>query len=145
VAAAVAVPALFAQSAAATAVRWQAGRYCDRRPAAGLLAPAVVLTGAGMALAACNGRPAAVVAGMAVFGAGFGLAQAASLNAMLQRARPGQYGTVNAAWNAAYDIGWGAGSVGGGALVAAAGHPAAFAVTAAVTLLAVPAARRARR
>jgi predicted MFS family arabinose efflux permease len=140
-----AVPALFAQSAAATAVRWLAGRYCDRRPAAGLLVPAVLLTAAGIAMAALTGSTAAVVAGMVVFGAGFGLAQAASLNAMLQRARPSQYGHVNAAWNAAYDFGWGAGAIGIGVVVTTAGHATAFAVTAALTLLAIPTAVRARR
>ncbi len=140
-----AVPALFAQSAAATAVRWLAGRHCDRHPAAGLLLPAVLLTAAGMATAAFTGSTTAVVVGMVVFGAGFGLAQAASLNAMLQRARHSQYGTVNAAWNAAYDLGWGAGAIGIGVLVSTAGHATAFAVTAALTLLAIPTAVRARR
>jgi len=86
-----------------------------------------------------------VVAGMAVFGAGFGLAQAASLNAMLQRARRSQFGTVNAVWNAAYDLGWGVGAIGIGMLVTTAGYATAFAVTAALTLLAVPTAARARR
>jgi predicted MFS family arabinose efflux permease len=140
-----AVPALFAQSAAATLVRWLAGRHCDRRPAAGLLLPAVLLTAAGMAMAALAASTVAVVAGMVVFGAGFGLAQAASINAMLQRARRSQYGAVNAAWNAAYDLGWGAGAIGIGVLVTTAGHATAFAVTAALTLLAIPTAVRARR
>ncbi|NUT33593.1 MAG: MFS transporter, partial [Hamadaea sp.] len=141
----VAVPALFAQSAAATVIRWLAGRASDRRPVAGLLTPAVLLTAAGMALAAFTGTPLAVVTGMAIFGAGFGLAQAASLTTMLQRTRRSRYGQVNAVWNAAYDLGWGAGALGVGVVVATAGHPAAFAVTSAVVLLAVPTALRARR
>lgn len=140
-----AVPALFAQSAAATLVRWLAGRAGDRRPAAGLLVPAVLLTAAGMALAAFTGSTVAVIAGMAVFGAGFGLAQAASLTTMLQRTERSQYGAVSAAWNAAYDLGWGAGALGIGFVVAAAGYPAAFAATAALVLLAIPTALRARR
>lgn len=133
---------LFAQSAVATLVRWLGGRHCDRHGPARLLVPAVGLTAAGMALAALTGDGRAVVAGMVVFGAGFGLAQAATLTAMLQRVSHSQYGAVSAAWNAAYDLGWGAGAIGIGVVVATAGHPVAFAVTALVVLAALPLSRR---
>jgi MFS family permease len=138
----VAAIGLFIQSAVATLARWLAGRHCDRHGAAGLLVPAVGLTAAGMAMAAFTSDGRAVVTGMVVFGAGFGLAQAATLTAMLQRARRSQYGAVSAAWNAAYDLGWGAGAIGIGAVVATTGHPAAFAVTALVVLTALPLSRR---
>lgn len=138
----VAVPALFVQSAAATLTRWLAGRHSDRHGAAGLLVPAVVVTALGMSAAAA-GSSLAVLAGMAVFGAGFGLAQSATLNTMLQGVPSSQYGAVSAAWNAAYDLGWGAGAVGIGELVSGFGYPAAFAATAALVLAALPLARNA--
>jgi predicted MFS family arabinose efflux permease len=144
VASGIAVPALFVQAAAATLTRWLAGRYSDRHGAAGLLVPAVVVSALGMGLAAVTGSGVAVVAGMAVFGAGFGLAQSASLNLMLQRVHRSQYGAVSAAWNAAYDVGWGAGALGIGLVVTGAGYPAAFAATAVLVLAALPLAHRAR-
>ena len=145
VAGGVAVSALFVQSATATAARWLAGRHSDRHGAAGLLMPAVVVSAVGMGLTALTGSGVAVVAGMAVFGAGFGVAQSASLNTMLERVHRSQYGAVSAAWNAAYDLGWGAGAMGIGLVVAGAGYPAAFAATAMLVLAALPLARRARK
>jgi MFS family permease len=138
----IAVPALFAQSAAATLTRWLTGRYADRRGPAGLLAPAVIACAIGIGLAAATGSGAAVLAGMTVFGAGFGVAQSASMNLMLQRAHRSQYGIVNAAWNAAYDVGWGAGAIGIGFVVTGAGYSVAFAATAVLVLAAVPVAVR---
>lgn len=138
----VAVPGLFAQAAVATLVRWLAGRYCDKHDAAGLLLPAILLCAGGMGLASLTHQGFAVLAGMAVFGAGYGLVQSASLNAMLQRASRSQYGAVNAAWNAAYDLGWGVGAITIGLVVTSVGFPIAFLVTALVALAAAPAAFR---
>jgi predicted MFS family arabinose efflux permease len=143
VSAGVAVPALFLYSAAATVARWLAGRHADRHGAVGLLVPSVVVAALGTGAVALTGSATAVLAGMTVLGAGFGLAQAASLNLMLQRASREEYGPVSAAWNAAYDVGWGAGAIGIGVVVAALGHQAAFAVTALVVLAVLPLARRA--
>ncbi|HEY7487058.1 MAG TPA: MFS transporter [Streptosporangiaceae bacterium] len=140
----VAVPALFVQSASATLTRWLAGRHSDRHGAAGLLVPAVVVSALGMGAAAFTGNSVAVVAGMAVFGAGFGVAQSASMNTMLQRVSRSQYGAVSAAWNGAYDLGWGAGAIGIGMVVAGAGCSAAFAAAALLVLAALPLARRNR-
>jgi MFS family permease len=139
-----AAPALFAQSLAATVARWLAGGWADRHGGAHLLAPAVVLCALGMAAAALTGSGPAVVAGMAAFGAGFGLAQAASLTVMLQRVDPDRYAAVSAAWNAAYDLGWGVGAVGIGVVASTLGYPAAFLAGAVVALAALPlaAARR---
>jgi hypothetical protein len=50
------------------------------------------------------------------------------VNTMLARVAASQYGAVSAAWNAAYDLGWGAGAIGIGMVAATAGYPAAFAV-----------------
>ena len=133
----VVVAALAAQALATTVTRWVAGRYADRRGGAHLLAPAVVLTAAGLAVAACTGSAVAVVGGMVALGIGFGVAQSASMTTMLARVEPAAYGTVNAVWNLAYDLGWGAGSIAVGALVGAVGYGPAFVVTAiAVALVA---------
>lgn len=146
VAAGLAAPALLAQAAAATLTRWLAGRHADRhsdRPGgARLLGPAVVLAAAGMATAAVTGSGIAVLGGMALFGTGFGLAQAASLTTMLQRVPPDRYGAVSAAWNAAYDLGWGVGAIGVGLVVASLGAPAGFVTAAVLTLAALPLADR---
>jgi predicted MFS family arabinose efflux permease len=142
VTAVVAVPALFVQNIAATAARWLAGRRIDRHGSNGMLAPAVLICAVGMGSAAFTSTPLAVLAGMAAFGAGFGLAQAATLNTMLARVPASQYGAVSAAWNAAYDLGWGAGAIGIGMVAATAGYPAAFAVAAVLVLAALPLDRR---
>jgi predicted MFS family arabinose efflux permease len=86
-----------------------------------------------------------VLTGMALFGAGFGLAQAASLTTMLQRVPPDRYGAVSAAWNAAYDLGWGVGALGVGLVVASLGVPAGFATAAVLALAALPLTRPARQ
>jgi MFS family permease len=138
VASSVAAPALLVQAVAATLTRWLAGRYADRRGGAGLLAPAVVMAAAGMATAAATGSGPAVLVGMALFGAGFGGAQAASLTTMLQRVPAERYGAVSAAWNAAYDLGWGVGALGVGLVVASLGVPAGFATAAVLALTALP-------
>jgi MFS family permease len=144
VAGGVAAPALLVQAAAATLTRWLAGRYADRHGGARLLGPAVVLAAAGMATAAATGSAIAVLAGMALFGTGFGLAQAASLTTMLQRVTPDRYGAVSAAWNAAYDLGWGVGAIGVGLVVASLGAPAGFITAAILALTALPLTRNAR-
>jgi predicted MFS family arabinose efflux permease len=133
--------ALFVQALTATLARYLGGRHSDRRGPQGLLVPGVALAAAGMGFAALTGNPVAVLAGMAVFGTGFGLVQTASLNLMLAAATPAQYGAVSAAWNVAYDLGWGMGSAAVGLVVASAGFPVAFAVTAAAVAAMLPLAR----
>ena len=137
----VVVAALAAQSLATTVTRWLAGRYADRRGGAHLLAPAVLLTAAGLGaigvgVAVLAGSAAAVLGGMVALGIGFGVAQSASLTTMLARVEPAAYGTVNAVWNLAYDLGWGAGSLAVGVLVGSVGYGPAFVVTAVVVALA---------
>ncbi len=74
---------------------------------------------------------------MVALGIGFGVAQSASMTTMLARVEPAAYGTVNAVWNLAYDLGWGVGSLVVGVLVGAVGYGPAFVVTAiAVALVA---------
>ena len=78
---------------------------------------------------------------MVALGIGFGVAQSASMTTMLARVEPAAYGTVNAVWNTAFDLGWGVGSIAVGVLVGAVGYGPAFVVTAiAVALVADEAA-----
>jgi predicted MFS family arabinose efflux permease len=128
-----AVLALLVQAVAATLCRWWAGRYGDRRGAARLLAPAVLVTAAGILALVLAGSPAAVVTGMVLFGAGFGAAQSASLAVMFDRVRATGYGAVSAVWNMAYDAGYGLGSIGFGVLAVHTGYSGAFALTALAT------------
>ncbi|MEU5995033.1 MFS transporter [Spirillospora sp. NPDC047418] len=138
----VAAAALFVQPAATTAARWWAGRAGDRHGAARLLAPALAVAGTGIALLVLVPHPAAVFGSMVLFGAGFGVTQNASLAMMYERAPASAYGTVSALWNIGYDGGMGVGGAAFGVAAAQAGFPAAFGLTAAVILLALPLARR---
>ncbi len=142
---ATATAVLFVQPAAATAVRWAAGRIGDRRGHARLLGPGVVLSAAGMALLAAVHFPAVVVGGAACFGTGFGILQNATLALMYARAPRGAYDAVSAIWNAAWDAGMGAGAAVIGLLAAHTGYPAAFLLTAALVVPALALALRGRR
>jgi predicted MFS family arabinose efflux permease len=134
--------ALFVQAAVVTAGRWWAGGYGDRHGPARLLVPGVVATAAGIGALVLVDRPAVVLAAMALFGSGFGVIQNASMATMLNRVAPSAYGTVSAIWNLAYDLGMGVGAFGFGLVAARTGYPPAFAVTAAIVLVAlVPVAR----
>ncbi|QNA70752.1 MFS transporter [Streptomyces sp. So13.3] len=128
---------LFIQPAAATVARWFTGRIGDRRGAAGLVLPGLLLSAVGLLVTALTGSPVAVLAGVTLFGIGFGIAQNATLTLMYARVPESGYGTVSALWNFAYDAGMGVGAVGYGAIAAHTGYPAAFALTAAVMLLAL--------
>jgi predicted MFS family arabinose efflux permease len=136
--------ALLAQATTATLTRWQAGRYGDRHGPAGLLAPGLLVSAAGMLALVLTASPAAVVAGMVLFGAGFGIAQNASLALMFTRVPPSGYGTASALWNLAYDGGLGLGAAGFGVLAAHTGYPAAFGFTAALMTAALAPAWRDR-
>ncbi|MGP4113429.1 MFS transporter [Streptomyces sp. 4N509B] len=129
--------ALFVQPAAATASRWFAGRRADRRGAAGLVLPGLVVSAAGILLLALTGVPVAVVAGAAVFGIGFGITQSATITLMYSRVPASGYGTVSALWNVAYDGGMGVGAVGFGAVAGLTGYPWAFVLTTLLTLTAL--------
>jgi predicted MFS family arabinose efflux permease len=52
---------------------------------------------------------------------------------------------VSAAWNAAYDLGWGVGAIGVGLVVAGLGAPVGFVTAALLALAALPLATRGRR
>jgi predicted MFS family arabinose efflux permease len=138
----VAALALLVQPATAIGGRWLAGRYGDRRGAAVLLAPGVLVAAAGMAMLSLTAVPALVIAGAAVFGAGFGVTQNASLTIMFDRVPESGHSAVSALWNLAYDGGMGLGAAGFGILAARTGYPVAFALTAAVLPAILAAAAR---
>jgi predicted MFS family arabinose efflux permease len=126
--------ALLIQSVVATALRWWAGRYGDRRGPARLLAPSLLVSAAGIGLLALVPHPVAALAGAAVFGAGFGVAQNASMATMFARGSRSGYDAISAMWNIAYDAGLGLGAVGFGLLSVHTGYPWAFVTTALIIL-----------
>ena len=140
----VAAAGLLAQALTATVSRWWAGRRGDRAGHGRLLVPALVIASLGMITMIWLASPVAVVAGMCLFGIGFGIAQNATFALMIERMPPSGLGTASALWNLAYDAGYGAGPILFGVLVGHTGYPAAFALTAALMLAALPAARRER-
>lgn len=142
VASTIVVVGLLLQALTATITRWWAGRVGDRRGHARLLVPALVVAAAGMISLIGLSSPAAVIAGMCLFGAGFGVCQNATFMLMIDRMPPGGAGTASALWNLAYDAGYGAGPAAFGLFVGHTGFPAAFALTGALMLAALPAARR---
>jgi MFS family permease len=140
----IATAALFAQPAASTLARWVVGRAGDRRGHAGLLAPGVVLTAAGLVALAATASPVLVIGGAAVFGTGFGLLQNASLTLMYARVPADGHTAVSAIWNASYDAGMGVGAIGMGLAAGAIGYPGVFLLTGLLTLTALLPAGRER-
>ncbi|MFI5711749.1 MFS transporter [Kribbella sp. NPDC051620] len=128
--------ALLVQAIAAPGARWLSGRLGDRIGPARLLPPAIALAALGAGSLVFIGNPAAVITGAALFGIGFGAAQNLTLAIMYDRSPKTRYGQVSALWNLAYDGGWGAGAIVFGFVVAGAGYPLAFALTAALVAVA---------
>jgi len=140
----VAAAGLLVQALTATISRWWAGRRGDRTGHARLLVPGLAIASLGMITMLWLASPAAVIAGMCLFGIGFGIGQNATFALMIERMPASGAGTASALWNLAYDAGYGAGPALFGLLVSHTGYPAAFALTAALMLAALPAARRER-
>ena len=140
----VAAIGLLAQALTATIGRWWEGYYGDRHGHARLLVPGLVAASVGMGAMIWLASPAAVIAGMLLFGTGFGICQNATFAMMIDRMPPAGAGPASALWNLAYDAGYGAGPAVFGLLVIHTGYPVAFALTAALMLAALPAARRER-
>ncbi len=132
---------LLAQAVTAALGRWWAGRSGDRKGHARLLAPALVISSLAMAALLWPASPIAVIAGMSAFGAGFGIVQNATFALLIEGAPAGDAGAASALWNLAYDVGYGAGPAAFGLVVSHTGYPAAFVMTGALTLAALPAAR----
>jgi MFS family permease len=134
--------ALLVQAIAATLSRWLAGRHGDRYGHARLLIPALILAAIGMTVLLWLAAPVAIFAGMALFGVGFGVLENATFALLIEQQPEAR---ASALWNFAYDAGYGLGPAAFGLLSARAGYPAAFALTGALMLAVLPAARRERR
>ena len=88
------------------------------------------------------GSPAVIFAGMVLFGAGFGVIENATFALLIEQLPEAK---ASALWNFAYDAGYGAGPAVFGLICVRTGYPAAFALTGALILAAVPAALRERK
>jgi MFS family permease len=131
--------ALLVQAITATLSRWQAGKRGDRYGHARLLVPALAVAALGMAAMIALGSPAAIFAGMVLFGAGFGVIENATFALLIEQLPEAK---ASAWWNLAYDAGYGAGPAVFGLICVRTGYPAAFALTGALILAAVPLAWR---
>jgi MFS family permease len=134
--------ALLVQAITATLSRWQAGKHGDRHGHARLLIPALAVAALGMAAMLVLGSPAVIFAAMVLFGAGFGVLENATFALLIEQLPEAR---ASALWNLAYDAGYGAGPAVFGLICARTGYPAAFALTGALILAAVPAALRERK
>jgi MFS family permease len=133
--------ALLVQAITATLSRWQAGKHGDRYGHARLLVPALAVAALGMATMMVLGSPVMIFAGMVLFGAGFGVIENATFALLIEQLPEAK---ASARWNFAYDAGYGAGPAVFGLICVRTGYPAAFALTGALILAAVPAALRER-
>jgi MFS family permease len=134
--------ALLVQAVTATLSRWRAGRHGDRYGHARLLIPALAVAALGMAAMTVLGSPVAIFTGMVLFGAGFGVIENATFALLIGQLPEAK---ASALWNFAYDAGYGAGPAVFGLICVRAGYPAAFALTGALILAAVPVAMRERK
>jgi MFS family permease len=134
--------ALLVQAITATLSRWQAGKRGDRYGHARLLVPALAVAALGMAAMTVLGSPVMIFAGMVLFGAGFGATENATFALLIEQLPEAK---ASALWNFGYDAGYGAGPAVFGLICARTGYPAAFGLTGALILAAVPAALRERK
>ena len=134
--------ALLVQAITATLSRWQAGKHGDRYGHTRLLIPALAVAALGMAAMLVLSSPVVIFAGMVLFGAGFGVIENATFALLIERLPEAK---ASALWNLAYDAGYGAGPAVFGLICVRTGYPAAFALTGALILAAVPVAWRERK
>jgi MFS family permease len=133
--------ALLVQAIVATLTRWQAGKHGDRYGHTRLLIPALTVAALGMASMMALASPVLIFAGMVLFGAGFGVIENATFASLIEQLPEAK---ASALWNFAYDAGYGAGPAVFGLICVHTGYPAAFALTGALILAAVPVAWRER-
>ncbi|HEV3295161.1 MAG TPA: MFS transporter, partial [Streptosporangiaceae bacterium] len=127
--------ALLVQAITATLSRWQAGKHGDRYGHARLPIPALAVAALGMAAMIVLGSPVVIFTGMVLFGAGFGVIENATFALLIEHLPEAK---ASALWNLAYDAGYGAGPAVFGLICVRTGYPAAFALTGALILAAVP-------
>ncbi|MFB7907308.1 MFS transporter [Kitasatospora sp. NPDC056076] len=137
---------LFALSAAMILGRLAAGGLADRFGEGRTLVPAVIAAALGtggiaaaVLLTAAATVPAALAA--AVCGAGFGALQNETLVLVFARTGPARRGMASTAWNMAYDVGTGAGSLLVGVASRLVGVGGAFLLSAVAVAAVLPAAR----
>jgi predicted MFS family arabinose efflux permease len=133
--------ALLVQAITATLTRWQAGKRGDRYGHARLLIPALAVAALGMAAMIVLGSTVVIFAAMVLFGAGFGVLENATFAQLIEQLPEA---TASGLWNFAYDAGYGAGPAVFGLICVHTGYPAAFGLTSALILAAVPIAWRER-
>ncbi|MFD7448410.1 MFS transporter [Kitasatospora sp. NPDC059827] len=136
---------LFALSAAMILGRLAAGGLADRFGEGRTLVPAVIAAALGtggiaaaVLLTAAATVPAALAA--AVCGAGFGALQNETLVLVFARTGPARRGMASTAWNMAYDVGTGAGSLLVGVASRLVGVGGAFLLSAVAVAAVLPAA-----
>ena len=134
--------ALLVQAITATLSRWQAGKHGDRYGHTRLLIPALAVAALGMVTMMVLGSPVMIFAGMVLFGAGFGVIENATFALLIEQLPEAR---ASALWNFAYDAGYGAGPAVFGLISVRTGYPAAFALSGALILAAVPVAMRERK
>ena len=134
--------ALLVQAITATLSRWQAGKHGDRYGHARLLVPALTVAALGMTAMLVLGSPVVIFAAMVAFGAGFGVIENTTFALLIEQQPEAR---ASALWNLAYDAGYGAGPAAFGLICSATGYPAAFALTSALILAAVPLAWHERK
>jgi MFS family permease len=88
-----------------------------------------------MAAMMALGSLVAIFAGMTAFGAGFGILENATFALMIEQLPEAK---ASALWNLAYDAGYGAGPAVFGLICVRTGYPAAFGLTSALILAAIP-------
>ncbi len=132
---------LFLLSLSAALSRWLAGTVADRTGPRPYLAPLLVLTAVGMATVGWwvyrSPSTAVLLVAVAVIGVGYGALQNLTLVVAFQAVPREQLNQASAAWNMGFDAGTGLGALVTGYLAAGFAFPTAFAVLAAVCLLAV--------
>jgi MFS family permease len=135
--------ALFALTAGQLLGRSLAGELADRRGArrpGARTAVGLGVAAAGGVVIALAGVGAVVVLGATLVGLGFGAVQSDTLLALFARAGPTRSGPASTWWNTGYDSGTGLGAAALGALLGAAGGPAAFLVAAVACVVVLPSA-----
>lgn len=125
--------------------RWGIGRVADRRGAAGLQAPLLLLTIVGLLLAGLSltgsGRPWLLLVAVATVGVGFGALQNVTLVVAFAVVSRADYGRASAMWNIGFDGGTALGAVLLGFVAAAASFAWGFVVMALVAAAALPLTR----
>jgi MFS family permease len=114
------------------------GGLADRIGYRRVFMPCLVLIALGLALLAGGATLASLVASAIVFGVGFGTAYPVFVAYVMRDVRPARRGAAFGAILAAFDTGIGTGSTTVGWLIERYGFPAAFAVAATLSALALP-------